>query len=742
MTVIQIMNTSPLSEEILIVEDSLTQAERLKFVLEKGHYQFAVARNGREALAYIAQRPPALIISDIVMPEMDGFQLCRELKQDEKRRTIPVILLTSLSDPVDVVKGLECGADNFIFKPYDERYLLSRVTYILANRHLRETETTRMGVEVFFAGRKFFITSDRLQILNLLLSTYETAVERNRELVNARDDLRLLNETLEAKVRERTAALEEEIAERKLAEAHVREQAELLNKARDAIIATDLEQRVTYWNASAERLYGWPATEVLGRKFSELGLGHAGENFALAQAELMAKGEWRGDFQVVARSGAKRHVESTWSLVLGPDERPRSVLFIDTDVTEQRKLEAEFLRAQRMESIGMLAGGVAHDLNNALAPVLMATELLQARCVDPDQGKLIEMIRSGALRGAAMVKQVLTFARGAEGKRGLVQVKHMVRELEDICRQTFPKIIEVRTDVPRDLWPLVADPTQLHQVLLNLCVNARDAMPRGGRLSITAANVSVDASFARMASPDAKVGSFVGLTVTDTGTGMPPEVCARIFDPFFTTKSPGKGTGLGLSTVLSITRNHGGFLTVKSTPGVGTEFKIYLPAETSAAVQTAPAERPPLPMGHGELVLVADDEAAIRNIAAQTLQTYGYNVITASDGAQAVALCAQRHDKIRLVVTDRTMPIMDGLAALRAIRMIAPEVRTIVTSGIDGETEESAGSEQLIDTRLSKPYSAEQLLLAVNVTLQGGASAKGAVNEAPAAGAPASGVPA
>jgi len=230
--------------EILIVEDSPTQAERLKYVLERNGYRFATARNGREALAAIAARPPLLVISDVVMPEMDGFQLCRHLKQDPKLQAIPVILLTSLSDPVDVVHGLECGADNFLFKPYEERYLLSRISSILANCHLRETESTRMGVEIFFAGRRFFITSDRLQILNLLLSTYETAVERNHELARARDDLRHLNEHLEAKVRERTAALEAEVAERARAEAEVRR------------LNAELEQRVRERTAQLETANG------------------------------------------------------------------------------------------------------------------------------------------------------------------------------------------------------------------------------------------------------------------------------------------------------------------------------------------------------------------------------------------------------------------------------------------------------------------------------------------------------
>ncbi len=709
--------TSP--DEILIVEDSATQAERLRYILEKNNYRFAVARNGAEALARIAVQCPSLVVSDIVMPEMDGYELCRRLKQEERFRNVPVILLTSLSDPVDVVKGLECGADNFIFKPYEERYLVSRIGYILANRHLREIEFTRMGVEVFFAGRKFFITSDRLQILNLLLSTYETAVERNRELANARDEMRHLNETLEARVQERTAALQAEIVERKQAEAHVREQAELLNKASDAIVALDLEHQITYWNASAERLYGWSASEALGRPITDLKLSASVDYFSAAHTELLANGEWRGEFEITTKHGSSKYISSTWSLVRGDDDQPRSILAIDTDITERKKLESELLRAQRMESIGMLAGGVAHDLNNALAPVLMATELLQSGCTDPQQRHLLGLIRAGADRGAAMVKQVLTFARGAEGKRGHVQVKHVLREIEDLARQTFPKSISIQTEPTRDLWPLIADPTQLHQVLLNLCVNARDAMPLGGKLTLSATNMEVDESYARMTSHDMKPGPFVVLSVTDTGTGMPPEVCARIFDPFYTTKSSDKGTGLGLSTVQSIVKNHGGFVTVRSTPGVGTEFKVHLPAEAGAAVQTTAAPKPARPMGSGELILVVDDESAIRNIAAQTLQTFGYRVLTAADGAQAVAICAQHRDSLRAMLVDMSMPIMDGNAAIHAARTLAPNIKAIAASGLDPSSRETSTAQRVVaDATLNKPYSADELLQAVHDVLK------------------------
>ena len=708
------------SEPILIVEDSPTQAERLKYILEKNHYPYVCAHDGREAIAVMADRLPSLVISDIVMPEMDGYHLCRHLKQDPRSQDVPVILLTSLSDPIDVVKGLECGADNFIFKPYEEDYLLSRISYILANRHLRETENTRMGVEIYFAGRRFFITSDRLQILNLLLSTYETAVERNRELAHARDDLRLLNEHLEARVQERTAALRAEMAERQQAEAHVREQAELLNKARDAIVATDLEHRVTYWNASAERLYGWSAAEVLGRRVEDLGLGLTTERFNTAYAALLARGEWRGDYTLRTKSGELRHIEATWSLVFDAENRPRSVLSIDTDVTEKKKLEAEILRAQRIESIGMLASGVAHDLNNALSPILMAAELLAADCKDPQDARLLDMISAGAHRSADMVKQILTFARGSsDGQRSPVGVARLLREAGDLCRQTFPRNIEVRVAAAADLWPVAGDVTQLHQVLLNLCVNARDAMPDGGVLSLAAEN-RPPASGDGVPAGDALAGPSLLLTVSDTGTGMAPDVLARIFEPFFTTKAADKGTGLGLSTVRTIVNNHGGFLRVDSAPGKGTVFSIGLPAEPVAPAVAASVATPVAPpTGNGELVLVVDDEAAIRGITAQALETFGYRVLTAADGMQAVALCQQHRDELRLMVADLAMPVMDGVATVRAVHAVAPDVRIILASGA-GASERADPAEGLtVHGRMTKPYRSDHLLALVHRVLTG-----------------------
>src|SRR6266478_837454 len=292
-------NTTPV--RILIVEDSATQAERLQHVLEEHGYRLSAARNGREALAAIRANPPTLVISDIVMPEMDGYHLCRQIKQDDQFKNLPVILLTSLSDPVDVVRGLEAGADNFVFKPYDEDYLLARIAYLLANQHLRETESTKMGVEIFFSGRKFFISSDRLQILNLLLCTYEAAVQKNRQLAEARDELKQFNETLEFKVKERTAALSAEITERKQAEEKIREQAALLDKAQEAIMVCDLDDRLIYWNKSAERLYGWTAVEAIGQNADQFLFKNESPQFLQMKRQLLERSEWVGELPQITK---------------------------------------------------------------------------------------------------------------------------------------------------------------------------------------------------------------------------------------------------------------------------------------------------------------------------------------------------------------------------------------------------------------------------------------------------------
>ena len=422
-----------------------------------------------------------------------------------------------------------------------------------------------------------------------------------------------------------------------------------------------------------------------------------------------------------AKDGKPLIVNSRWTLVRDDAGREKGVLVMSTDLTETKKLETQFLRAQRLESIGTLASGIAHDLNNILSPILMSVSLLRRTVTAPEGEKILGIIESSAERGAGIVKQVLTFARGVEGERGLLQPKHLVSEMSKILAQTFPKNIDIRAQFSPDLWVVTGDATQLHQVLLNLSVNARDAMgAAGGSLILSAENVDVDQHFARM-NPGAQLGEHVVLGVADTGVGMSPETMDKIFDPFFTTKEVGKGTGLGLATVIGIVKSHGGFLTVQSEIGVGTSFRIFLPAIAKGAGEIKETKEPregAAADGTGELILVVDDEAPIREALVQTLQDHGYRAYTAEDGTDALALYSHCRGEFKLVLTDLAMAQMDGIALVHALRKMDPGVRVIVSSGHllpeQAVTLEKLGVKHFLD----KPYTAAKLLRTLRSALE------------------------
>lgn len=368
-----------------------------------------------------------------------------------------------------------------------------------------------------------------------------------------------------------------------------------------------------------------------------------------------------------------------------------------------------------MESIGTLAGGIAHDLNNLLAPIAMGLDLLKAQPLDARASQIVGSMEVSAHRGIDLVKQVLSFARGVEGARVSVDVAAVAREVATIFERTSPRNVRLNVEAVEPPWPVLGDPTQIHQVLLNLCLNARDAMAEGGDVAVMVRNRSYDAVEAA-ANPDIAPGRYVEIAVTDTGCGIPHERMDRIFEPFYTTKGIGKGTGLGLSTALGIVRSHGGFMRVYSEVDQGTTFRVCLPARDDAvahALSTELAPRP-LPRGAGELILVVDDEISILSLARQTLEAFGYRVLTASDGAEALDLFAQRHDEIALVLTDVMMPGVDGPRLIAALRRIDPRVRVIASSGLATEARAALGSEQRF---LAKPYTAEDLLHALRAAL-------------------------
>jgi len=439
-----------------------------------------------------------------------------------------------------------------------------------------------------------------------------------------------------------------DITQRKQTEDQIREQAALLDIATDAIFVTDLDDHILFWNIGAESLYSWQREEVLGKKISGFLYGKQTSWLEIQEAriELARTGKWQGELKQVTKEGKTLLIASRWTLVRDQEQQPKSILVVNTDITEKTQLETQFLHSQRLESLGTLAGGIAHELNNVLSPILLTAQLLKMKLSDENTQHKLQMIEKNAKRGSAMVKQVLAFARGMEGKQVPLQVGHILREIEQIAKQTFPKSIDIYTDIPTsNLWTVSADPTQLHQVFLNLSINARDAMPDGGTLRIFAENLIINENETKI-NIDAKPGPYVAVTVSDTGTGIPPEIIDLIFDPFFTTKEVGKGTGLGLSTTLGIVKNSWGFINVSSLMGKGSQFKVFLPAQPETTATLPAADVLNLPSGNGELILVVDDEPGICELTKIMLESFAYRVLTASNGIEAIATYTKNQHEI------------------------------------------------------------------------------------------------
>jgi len=496
-------------------------------------------------------------------------------------------------------------------------------------------------------------------------------------------------------------------ASRRQAEAKIKEQATLIDKARDAIWVQDLSGRIVYANPSATRLYGWSAEEFLREGVTDQLFAPCTSLAAQARQTTLKQGEWQGDLEQATRTGQQLLVESRWTLIRDEQDQPKSMLLINTDITEKKQLENQFLRSQRLEAIGSLAGGMAHDLNNALAPVLMGLQRLRQKNTDAETERMLSVMETNTHRGADIVRQVLTFSRGRTNELERVNPDRLLRELEHITTQTFPKSISVAVLAPPDVWPVLGNETQLHQVLLNLCVNARDAMPQGGQLTLAADNVELSADEAREI-PNASPGQFVMLLVADTGTGIAPEVLPRVFEPFFTTKTPGKGTGLGLSTAAYIIRQHGGFIYPRSETGAGTSFEIYLPRATTPPPTMPPTPSRDLPAGQQELILVIDDDQSVRDMLGSTLRDHGYTVASAANGAEGLALLRQPAQTIRLVLLDSDMPVMNGPAALTEIRNTCPSLPVVLMSGEAGPQTDSAMANA--NAFLPKPFRLDELL--------------------------------
>jgi PAS domain S-box-containing protein len=773
---------------ILIVDDTPTNLDVLLDLLEAAGFKVVIAEDGERAIALAEYAPPDLILLDILMPGIDGFETCRRLKTNLTTREIPVIFLTAVSDNVDKVKGLNLGAVDYITKPLNHEEVLARVnTHVrLQNLTKRLTEQNeRLEKEI---QQRQQVEAEREQAFRALQRSearFRCLIESNvigvifskidGSITDANDafleivgydraDLEAgslswqamtppeyahLHQVALAELNNSGAfsAFEKEyfrkdgrripvmiggalldesqqaivgfvldLTQHKQAEDKIREQAALLNITPDAILVRGLDNTIQYWNKGAEHVYGWNVEEAIDQHANQLLYRPDSlRQLEVAQKTLLERGTWQGELHQVSKQGKDIIVASRWTLMRDTQGQPQSILTVNTDITEKKQLESQFLRTQRLESLGTLAGGIAHDLNNVLTPVLATAQLLQLKFPNANEQSqhLFEIIETNTKRGAALVNQVLQFARGVEGKRAIVQVKHLIYEIKQIAEKTFPKSIEVLTHVEPGLRLVSGDATHLHQVLMNLVVNARDAMPNGGTLTISAENLFVNEHDARM-NLDASVGSYIGLVVKDTGTGMLAETADRMFEPFFTTKEIGKGTGLGLSTVRGIVKSHGGFIDVFSKVGEGTEFKVCLPAvEASVSSQAQPLHPP---NGNAEWILVVDDEAEILETTKMSLETYNYRVLTANGGIEAISLCAQYKHKIAVALVDMMMPSMDGSTTIQTLQKIDPTIKAIAVSGFvsNNKLKDAIGIKNFI----AKPYTIQELLKTLQTVLE------------------------
>jgi PAS domain S-box-containing protein len=650
---------------ILIVDDNKAHIELLLNVLENAGFTVLMANNGERAVEIAEYALPNVILLDVLMPKMDGFETCRRLKINALTQDIPVIFLTAAAKKGDKVKGLSVGAVDYITIPIESEEVLARV-----NIHLR--------------------------------------------LRNLTKSLKEQNEHLEKEISKRKR-LEQE---RKQAEQKIREQAALLDITTDAILVRDLDHQIQFWNKGAEYLYGWKTNEAIGKNANELL--YRQETLSQLQdiqTSLSEHGSWQGELSQVHKDGKEIIVASRWALMQDDQGQPKSIVTVNTDITEKKQLEAQFLQAQRMESLGTLASGIAHDLNNALTPMMMTVQLLETQLFDKQGKQWLSILENNVRRAADLVKQVLWFSRGHEVNFTTLQVRHLILEVEQIVRQTFPKAIDLCVDIPTpNLWTISGDATQLHQALMNLCINARDAMPEGGVLRIVAKNMWIDTQQIRK-NIDVQVGPYVAITVSDTGTGISKEIIDRIFEPFFTTKELGQGTGLGLSTVMGIVKSHGGFVNVVSEIKKGTEFQVCLPVKQTVETDEILTGHNELLVGHGELVLLVDDDHSIGEITKNLLERNAYKVVVARDGMEAVALYTEHMHEISVVLVDMMMPSMDGPTTIRVLKRINPKVKIIGVSGLVSNHEMIKVVGDSITTFLSKPFTSDELLKNLQQTL-------------------------
>jgi signal transduction histidine kinase/ActR/RegA family two-component response regulator len=684
---------------ILVVEDSPTQAIELQLLLESAGFQVDLARDGESGLARCRDQEVDVVLSDVVMPGMNGYELCRRIKADPATVSLPVMLLTSLSDPMDIIRGLECGADNFLTKPYDGAYLIGRVRRLLENRALRGDRKVSLGVDVFLMGKQFTINSEKEQMLDLLLSTFE--------------------EVLRSRQREYEA---------KLSEQTLRESHRFLRSALDAlsqqIAIVDADGNIQVINAAFRQFAaenGWNSHRALeGSNYYETWLSMTGTREHAARVEAGLGSVQSGKQRAFNLEYAVQRGSATRFFALSVarfEDRGSFLLAVEhQDITARKQLERQFHHSQKMDAIGQLAGGVAHDFNNLLTVIRSYGDLLMLDFLPGAQERAdMEQILKAADAASALTKQLLAFGRQQMVKLEVLDLNEVILELDKMLRRLIGEDIEYATVLERGTSRVQADAGQLQQVMMNLVINARDAMPNGGKLTVETKTVTLDEGYAG-SHDGVAAGNYFAIAVTDTGTGMTQEVQARVFEPFFTTKEVGKGTGLGLSTVYGIVQQCSGHIWVYSEIDRGTTFKIYLPCVEQPAA-TAPQPSVPAPALGTETILVVEDNTAVRSVLCRVLKDAGYVVLDASDSKRATELCDSHPQDIDLLLTDVVMPGISGPELAIELMNKRHRMKVLFMSGYSGTaiTRHGVLREGLVF--LEKPFSPGSVTRAVRAAL-------------------------
>jgi PAS domain S-box-containing protein len=702
--------------KILIVEDSAMQAKRLKRLLEEHGYNVVVANNGREGLAAVHDNELSLIVSDIIMPEMDGYQMCRAIKQDPIAADIPVILLTSLSNPEDVFLGLESGADGYISKPYEAEVLLSRIQSVLTASVKKKLDKSGEELEINIGAKSYRIKSSRYQILNLLLSTYQDAVEQNRNLRDMRTKLVMVNEELQKLVAERTEALKKEIEERKLTEEAFASEKERLSVTLrtilDGVITTNTEGEVILMNRAAEDFTGWPQQEAIGRPITSvcnLVKTETRESGETVVANILKSGGLFGvgdEITIVSRGGIERIVAVSGTPILDSLNKIIGVILVLRDVTESKRIEEELIKAQKLESLGVLAGGIAHDFNNLLTAILGNVSLAKMHSKPGDKAEQrLNEAEKASIRAKDLTQQLLTFAKGGAPVKKAVSIADVLQESARFALRGSN--VRCWFEIADDLCTLEIDEGQMSQVIHNLMINAAQAMPDGGTIWVKAENATIWPD--KDDDSTLTAGRYVQLSVKDEGEGIPPDVLPKIFDPYFTTKK--RGSGLGLATSYSILKNHDATITVESEVGVGTMFHIFLPVSSKDKRPRVLSKDKPI-LGSGR-ILVMDDEEMLRNFVGELLDLLGYEVGFAVDGQETLDIyfkAKQEGTPFDCVLMDLTIPGgMGGREAIQRLLELDPQVRAVVSSGYSDDPVMADFKKYGFCGVVAKPYDAEQL---------------------------------